>query len=104
MKHEDEFVKIEIVIGHTGEYDGRSSWLVCAYEEEGMADKHIERATNWLKKHNLLFDKEGRVIHLGKASTLKNPFDPKMQVEYTGVYYLKDTVTLKKIVKKGKEA
>lgn len=37
-------VQIHIVMGTTGEYNDRSQWAVCAYQDKARADEHADLA------------------------------------------------------------
>lgn len=87
---------IYIVTGATGEYSDRSEWLIRAYTNEAQAREHVMNAENWYRQNVLNGKKK-----LSWDDYLKrsgewgiNPYDPKMEVDYTGTYYFLQEVEM----------
>jgi hypothetical protein len=73
--------KVFVVVGNTGEYSDRTDWYVVAYRTEELAQAHVELAKKWYLENG------GRELYKpswGNRDKIKNPFDPNMQVDYTG--------------------
>lgn len=75
-----------VVIGSTGEYSSTSEWIVAVYSDEDMAKNHAEMAESFAKT---IFDPEDPKQHDNrhKRKMKPNPFDKKMEMDYTGTYY-----------------
>lgn len=72
-------MKLYIVHGSTGEYSDHRSWTVAAYKDEAMAQAHVKAALDWVEKN---VDPNASYSERDKY---KNPFDPRMSIDYTGV-------------------
>lgn len=74
-------ITIYIVTGCTGEYADRTSWEICAYTNEEDAQKHVKLATK-------AYDDAGGIkIRNTLNYPYGNPYDPNMQVDYTGTIW-----------------
>lgn len=75
--------KIWIVQGSTGEYSDHREWMVCAYRDEAKAEQHARAAKEWYQKNGCdKWDFQKRWE--AKEKGLHNPFDPNMDIDYTG--------------------
>ena len=61
-----EMKQVYVVEASTGEYSDHREWPLCAYEHEDEAKAHVVAAQTWARA---------------------NPYDPNMQIDYTGVRY-----------------
>lgn len=68
--------KLHVVQGTSGEYSDRREWIVCAYEDKAKAEAHAEAAKRWYQENDC-----HRLRH---GKDFSNPFDPGMQLDYTG--------------------
>lgn len=85
-------MKLYMVMGHTGDYADATEWPVVAYAHAASAHAHLRRATAWTATHRCDWHNlstERRLLFYPDAGEqqLKNPWDPEMQVDYTGVRY-----------------
>ena len=73
-----------VVMGTTGEYSSKTEWLAMAYLSEEKAKKHVTQASDWFRANV-----ESGQIDILNEDKFKNPYDPDMQVDYTGTawYY-----------------
>lgn len=89
-------MQIYVIIGTTGEYSGRSVWVVCSYQDEIVAQQHVIAA----QKEASIICKAINDLDWGdfiefdnneskKAKLLaSNVFDTNMEIDpYTGVSY-----------------
>jgi len=83
---------IYIVSGSTGEYSDRSEWLVAAYTDRAVAQKHVDDSEEWFRVN---IPQLGKWPHYGyEDREKKNPYDPKMSVDYTGAHWFLQEVEL----------
>jgi hypothetical protein len=75
-------MKIYIVEGSTGEYADRRDWLVKGYFDRTKAEQHAIDAENWLKGYGI----DNWCKNFGRIP-VTNPYDPCMDVDYTGTMY-----------------
>jgi hypothetical protein len=61
--------KIYLVQGNCGEYSDHREWVVCAYEDEAMAQAHAKKAKEWLQQ-NVTHD-----TPFQRVMEMKNPYD-----------------------------
>lgn len=79
-------MKINVVIGTTGEYSDRTEWLVKAFTSSKAAQELVVNAT---RRANEIHVTRPDKYTLPKGLT--NKYDPDMQMDYTGTtYYFKD--------------
>jgi hypothetical protein len=79
---------IYIVMGKTGEYSDRSEWPVVAYPSYSEAQNHVLLATEQARlieskrehQYDYISDDEDN-------NDEKNPYDPKMKIDYNGTRY-----------------
>lgn len=76
---------IYVVEGSTGEYSDRAEWPVAAYRNEAEAAQLVLDATQWAMSQHVHEDNYASSYQV--RHTLKNPFDPAMYIDYTGVRY-----------------
>ena len=74
--------KIWIVFGETGEYDSHHEWSIAAYKTEELAQAHADAATKFYQDNNCLTDRYK--WSYSRLDEFKNPFDPNMDIDYTG--------------------
>lgn len=78
--------RVHVVMGTTGEYSDRTEWPVVAYPSAEQAQEHVRLATEWMQKncdpHKLYALGYLERAEWRKANT--NPYDPSMEVDYTG--------------------
>ena len=80
-------MKIWMVMGTTGEYEDCITWRVAAYTTPKVAKYHMEQAQKEVDKYDIDNMTSSQMYDLKK----KNPYDPRMVVDYTGVsYYIED--------------
>lgn len=72
---------IYVVIGECGEYSDHQDWPVCAYTDEAQAKEHVERASEYARVAWLRQQKQW------SREQLPNPYDPDMDLAYTGASY-----------------
>lgn len=78
---------IHVVYGSTGEYSDHREWYVAAYLDEIKAQEHVTKAQQRGRELELEYD--GRRWDVPSSA---NQYDPKMQMDYTGVRYAYATV------------
>jgi hypothetical protein len=79
--------EIYILYGQTGEYSDRTDWFVAAYMSKIEAVKHEKLCEAWCHKSGCSYRKNyGSRIERDLLEG-KNPYDPGMKVDYTGVQY-----------------
>jgi hypothetical protein len=78
---------IHVVYGSTGEYSDRCEWYVAAYLDELKAQDHVTKAQQ--RGRELEIEYDGREWDVPDGA---NQYDPKMQMDYTGVRYAYATV------------
>jgi hypothetical protein len=79
---------VYIVEGQTGEYSDHTEWSVAAYEFEPDAQEHVKLAEDWARSEQVLDGKDNLCdMSYSDRLELKNPYDPDMRVDYTGVRY-----------------
>ena len=88
--------KVYIVVGSTGQYSDTMYWYVKAYAEESDAERHAKLAKS-----------ECDVICAGRDSYWDipegaNKYDPRMSVDYTGVFYSVEEVEFADTFTEGK--
>ena len=71
-------MKIYVVWGVTGEYSDQQSWLVCAYRDRVLAERHSDRAAQ--RAHQIFHT-------VGYHTDAKNLWDPEMRMDYAGTDY-----------------
>lgn len=82
--------QVFIVFGETGEYSDRKDWIVAAYTDEKLAEKHVELAECRLRELGLSEDLIPRNTKPRNADF--GPLDPSFMCDYTGTrYYLVGT-------------
>ncbi len=72
---------IWLVMGATGEYSDRNEWPVKAFTDKARAEALIEAAS---AQARAVEDARESRYHVAKGI---NPFDPNMQMAYTGTHY-----------------
>lgn len=72
---------IYIVMGTTGEYSGRNEWPVKAYRDSRLAESHVTNATELAKIIEVQY------LRYDDTPLDTNPYDPHMQMRYTGTSY-----------------
>jgi hypothetical protein len=77
---------IYVVEGSTGEYSDHNEWLVAAFLEESDAKEYVLLCTQAVPDIEDMNDDQ--------REQAKNPYDPRMQIDYTGVRYRYSTVVL----------
>ena len=82
-------MKIYLIKGCTGEYDDYREWDVVAYQSEKKAKYRLSLLEEFSKEFN-----EGVYDKYFKKGfrDIKNPFDPHMHSNYTGVWYKMEEV------------
>ena len=83
--------QIWIVVGHTGEYESKKTWLVAAYASRDTAELHTRRANEALRELGLLRSRKGESVEVdywdrqevGKTFA----WDSNIRVDYTGTMY-----------------
>jgi len=95
------FPTIYTVVGEDGDYSDRDNWNVCSYENEELANEHVEKANEYVQQ---VIDK-----HLDdkwsddKLSmyNLQNPYDREgVGVDFNDVkYYTRNTKLIKRVTK-----
>ena len=79
---------IYVVMGNTGEYSDRNEWPVKAFTSKEKAQELVINAQN---AFNTLVggtgEKDASRYYFQHHKEHKNPFDPNMNVDYTGVSY-----------------
>lgn len=83
---------IYVVIGWTGEYSDRNEWIVQAYTDEEAAKAHVLRAEE--KAREIFQAEEADPAYDPGCARPDNPYDPDMQMDYTGTFYRYDTSQL----------
>ena len=78
---------VYVVFGATGEYSDHIEWPVMAYADEAQAQAHIDLASAWVRENVGSRPDYYKIVP-------PNPYDPHMQVDYTGVNYYYKTVEL----------
>ena len=81
-------ITIHLIYGTTGEYSCERTWLVCGYESKDLALQHMHHAQQFADQ---VFASEEFYNLQGD----ENPFDPKMQMQYTGTKYHYVSVSLR---------
>ena len=71
--------QLHVVIGRTGEYSDRDEWMVAAYADEALAQRHATLASDVARTF------EGTDWDVRDAAT--NQYDPHMRIDYTGTSY-----------------
>ncbi len=82
---------VYLVWGATGEYADHRDWVVCAYATEAEATLHAERAQ--ARAAALMVE----YSHWSRIPLGANEWDPRMDVDYTGVTYTCGAVELKRL-------
>jgi hypothetical protein len=104
---DDRQKSIYVVFGKTGEYDDYRDWPVTAFLDETEAEKHAEAACAWLanklaqtkhKTWEAVFLDEGHTAMQELADSKSNPYDPKMEIDYTGTDWYVVEIPLKTAV------
>lgn len=85
-------MKVYVVFGCTGEYSDHTQWNVAAYTEEEAANIHANLANDWLHCNTLHKSQEPGLI--GTRGVPENPYDPDMQLDYTGTSYCVEVIDL----------
>ena len=80
-------MKIYLVVGETGEYSSHTEWPVIAYDDEAVAQRHIDLAK--ARADEIEGGKE-RYERPKEA----NEWDPEMQMDYTGTIYCLHEIVL----------
>lgn len=81
---------IYVVMGTTGECSDRGEWPVYAFSSEEAAQRHAMKCQDWYLA-NVERRANGRV---NTSIIYKNPFDPSMDVDYTGTRWYVMTVEM----------
>lgn len=81
-------MNIYVVRGQTGEYSDQNEWPVKAFNSEDKAKEYV-----------LLCDHYAKISESKKSDRyddceLKNPYDPNMEMDYTGTFYKYEVVDL----------
>jgi len=80
--------KVYMVWGSTGEYSDHCTWIVATFTSEQRANTFCERANAWLKEHKAHSEQpEASRTYYDHTLPGKNPYDPKMEMDYTGTDY-----------------
>lgn len=74
--------KCYVVYGTTGEWEDYSVWNVCVYPRRSSAEAHARKANEWCQENGCASRRSS-----WDEDSPKNPFDSKMQVDYTGTRY-----------------
>lgn len=108
--------KIYVVIGCTGEYSDQREWPVCAYTNREMADKHADLAMEWAHKNEQQFRDSIKQVYdkwfqykqsntsdndfntFYTNNTIKSPYDPNMNMDYTGTDYFVLEVEMREVI------
>lgn len=77
---------IYVVFGTTGEYSDRSEWPVRAFRTEAQAQELIEKASAAAREVFLKYE-SGELHRWDIDDGDFNPYDSKMQIDYTGTTY-----------------
>ena len=84
-------MKIYVVFGETGEWSGRTEWMVAAYPNEEDAKSHVIAASAASAMVEAAMVTQG----LDEPFPNSNPYDPVMEMYYyTGTRYYYKSVTL----------
>ncbi len=73
-------MKIYIVMGTRGEYSDRDEWVIKAYSDEKLAQKHVLDAQEFSDKNTIECEKlsdEGK--YKSEIMEAKSPFDEKFE-------------------------
>ena len=81
---------IYVVVGTTGEYSDRIEWPVIAYHSEVEAEEHVKAASRWLEQNVV----PNRPYRPRLPDGVKNPYDPEMELDYTGTKWFIYTVPI----------
>lgn len=81
-----------VVFGQTGEYSDHNEWPVMAFTSEAKANAWEKNATDWLVARGLSKNNSENVRNYTDypdepAKKEKSPWDPSLQVDYTGTDY-----------------
>lgn len=87
-------MKIYIVEGSTGEYSDRRNWNVIAYTNKQEAEDHAFNATKRAKEIFPFREDFWEYNRSEFPDRLKNEFDPRMDMDYTGTDYYVTEVEL----------
>lgn len=85
----EKVVDIHLVVGSTGEYENYHEWVVKAYRDRDKAVAHANLAEQEAER---IFKKNGSRGYYGSDSP--NPYDPNMDMDYTGTFYEIQTIDL----------
>ncbi len=108
--------KIYVVMGCTGEYSDHREWPVCAYTSMELATKHSDLAMEWAHKNKQQFrnslsqvyskwfdhkksnpdDNDFNTFYAN--NTLKSPYDPTINMDYTGTDYFVLEVEMREVI------
>lgn len=81
-------IEVHVVEGTTGEYEDRTEWPVVGFTDRARAEAFCKSINKWCQERSL------HVHRYSGDDVPTNPYDPHMQVDYTGTEYHLYTVTV----------
>jgi hypothetical protein len=74
---------IYVVKGSSGEYSDKKEWVLKAFTSEEKAKELVVKATD---RFNEIWVDFGKDVW-GLPDWIRNEYDPRMSIDYTGVHY-----------------